>query len=69
MLISPQEVIRKYNISYQTLNYYTNLGLLEVRKRKGNGRLFNEEELKKSLDKIFELKDSGYPLRLISKML
>jgi DNA-binding transcriptional MerR regulator len=69
MFISPKEVVKKYHISYQTLNFYTNLGLLEVRKRKGNARFFNEEELKRSLDKIVELKDSGYPLRLISKML
>ncbi len=67
MLISPKEIVKKYNISYQTLNYYTNLGLLEVKKRRGNARFFNEEEIKKNLDKIVELKDGGYPLRLICK--
>lgn len=68
MLISSQEIVKKYNVSYQTLNYYTNLGLLPVKKRKGNGRLYNEEEIKKSLEKIAQLKDQGYPLRLICKM-
>lgn len=68
MMISSQDIIRKYNISYQTLNYYTNLGLLEVRKRKGNGRLYSEKEVKKKLKTITELKDKGYPLRLICKM-
>ncbi len=48
MLISSQEIVKKYNVSYQTVNYYTNLGLLPVKKRKGNGRLYNEEEIKKS---------------------
>lgn len=68
-MISPREIMKKYNISYQTLNYYTNLGLLKVRKRKGNGRLYNEEEMEKKLKKITKLKDKGYPLRLICKML
>ena len=68
-MISPQEIIAKYNISYQTVNYYTSLGLLVVRKRKGNGRLYNEEEVEKRLKRVAELKDEGYPLRLICKML
>ena len=69
MLISPMQAVQKFNISYQTLNYYTNLGLLEVRKRRGNARLYNEEELKRSLERVVELKDNGYPLRLICKMM
>jgi len=67
VLISSQEIVNKYGISYQTLNYYTSLDLLVVRKRKGNGRLYNEEEVKKSLKRITKLKDKGYPLRLICK--
>lgn len=69
MLISPQGIVKKYNISYQTVNYYTSLGLLTVKKRKGNSRLYSEEDIKRSLEKIAELKDQGYPLRLICKML
>ncbi len=68
-MISSQEIIEKYNISYQTVNYYTSLGLLVVRKRKGNGRLYDEEEVKKRLERVAELKDEGYPLRLICKIL
>ncbi len=69
MLISPQEIVKRYDISYQTLNYYTSLGLLDVKKRKGNGRLYIEDEIEKKLRRIEDLKDQGYPLRLISKML
>lgn len=69
MMISPQEIVKRYNISYQTLNYYTNIGLLEVKRRRGNGRLYNEQELERDLERITELKDQGYPLRLIGKML
>jgi DNA-binding transcriptional MerR regulator len=69
MMISSQKIIKKYGISYQTLNYYTNLGLLTVRERKGNGRLYSEQEVERNLRRIAELKNQGYPLRLICKML
>ena len=68
MMISSQKIIEKYDISYQTVNYYTNLGLLTVRKRKGNSRLYDEQEVQKNLKRIIELKDQGYPLGLIRKM-
>lgn len=67
--ISPTEVSQKYKISYQTVNYYTNLGLLVVKRRKGNGRLYDDRDVEKRLSKINCLKDKGYPLRLISEML
>jgi len=68
-VISSYEVSQKYKISYQTINYYTNLGLLVVKKRKGNGRLYDNKEVEKRLSKITALKNKGYPLRLISEML
>lgn len=68
-IISSHEVSQKYKISYQTINYYTNLGLLVVKKRKGNGRLYDNKEVEKRLSKITALKNKGYPLRLISEML
>ena len=67
-LISSQEIVKKYDISYQTLNYYTSIGLLIVRKRKGNSRLYQEQEIEQRLGRIEALKDQGYPLRLICKM-
>jgi len=51
------------------MNYYTNLGLLVVRKRKGNGRLYDKREVERRLKRIAELKDEGYSLMLICKML
>lgn len=69
MVISPQEIVKKYNISYQTLNYYTALGLLKVCKRKGNARLYSQGEVGKNLKKVTELKNKGYPLRLICRMI
>jgi len=67
--ISSIEIIKRYKISYQTLNYYTNLGLLQSLKKKGNKRYYDESELKDNLNKIQKFKNEGYPLRLIRKLL
>ena len=69
VMVSPREMAKKFNISYQTINYYTNLGLLVVRRKKGNGRLYNQDEVRRRLEKIDKLKNRGYPLRLICNML
>ncbi|MBL7130018.1 MAG: MerR family transcriptional regulator [Candidatus Omnitrophica bacterium] len=68
-MISPQEIAKKYHISYQTVNSYTNLGLLIVRKRRGNGRLYKIGEVRQRLEKIAKLKNRGYTLRLIRNLL
>ncbi|MBL7130523.1 MAG: MerR family transcriptional regulator [Candidatus Omnitrophica bacterium] len=67
-IISALEVSKKFNISYQTVNHYTNLGLLIVRKREGNGRLYLESEVSSRLKRVDQLKNEGYPLRIIRKM-
>lgn len=67
--ITASEVVDRFRLSYQTLNYYTNLGLLRVAKRDGNQRLYSEADVQRNLDAIGRLKDEGYPLRLISRML
>jgi DNA-binding transcriptional MerR regulator len=67
--ISSIEITKKYNISYQALNYYTNLGLLEIVTKKGNRRFYDENKLKRNLEKIQSMKNEGYPLALIRKKL
>jgi DNA-binding transcriptional MerR regulator len=64
-MLSTQDIIRKHNISYQTINYYTNLGLLTVRKKKGNSRFYDAQEVKKYLENIARFKNQGYSLKLI----
>ncbi|MDO8661664.1 MAG: MerR family transcriptional regulator [Candidatus Omnitrophota bacterium] len=68
-LISPIEISKKYNLSYQTINYYTNLGLLKVRRREGNNRLYSIREVRSGLARISKLKSQGYSLHLIRGIL
>ncbi len=68
-LVSIREIVKKYNISYSTINYYTITGLLTVVTKKRNTRLYNELEVKERLRRISRLKDKGYPLNLIKREL
>mgnify|MGYP001557992576 CR=1 FL=1 len=69
MMLTPQEISRRFNISYQTINYYTNLGLLVVRKKQRNSRLYDPREVRKAIDKVGEMKNQGYSLRLICNLM
>lgn len=68
-LISTQEIVRRHNIPYSTVNHYTMVGLLAVIDRKKNVRFYNEVEVRERLKKIAELRSKGYPLHLIQKEL
>lgn len=68
-LISPTEISKIYGISYQTVNYYTNLGLLMVKKRNANNRLFDSRQVSACLKKVTNLKSQGYSLKLICDLL
>jgi len=70
-ILTAMDVVRKFDISYQTLNHYTNFGLLNAIKKRGlgNKRLYQESEVKKNLNKIDELKGKGYPLKIIAEIL
>ena len=70
-ILTALDVVKKFNISYQTLNHYTNFGLLSAIKKRGlgNKRLYQESEVKKNLNKIDELKGKGYPLKIIAEIL
>lgn len=68
-LISAKEIIEKYKLTYQTINHYTNFGLLDVVTKNGNVRLYDAAQVKERLAKISELVSEGYSLRLIRKKL
>ena len=68
-LITAKEITSKFNISFQTVNHYTNFGLLTVVTKNSNVRMYDEAEVKERLGKISELVAEGYSLRLIRKKL
>lgn len=68
-LVTAQELVKKYNIQYHTLNYYTAIGLLPVSMKSGNQRMYEEHIIKDRLGQISRLSQEGYPLNLIRKKL
>ena len=65
--ISAKEIVKRFNIPYHTLNYYTAIGLLPVLSKNGNHRIYDVKEIKRRLEKISKLAKEGYPLHLIRK--
>jgi DNA-binding transcriptional MerR regulator len=65
--ISAKEIVKRFNIPYHTVNYYTAIGLLPVLGKNGNERIYEEKEVKRRLAKISKLIKEGYPLHLIRK--
>ncbi|MCM8801679.1 MAG: helix-turn-helix domain-containing protein [Candidatus Omnitrophica bacterium] len=68
-LISAKEIVKTFRISYQTLNTYTDLGLLDVVAKKKRLRMYDYHEVKKRLRRIACLINAGYTLRLIRDIL
>ncbi|MFA6078785.1 MAG: MerR family transcriptional regulator [Candidatus Omnitrophota bacterium] len=66
-IVSAVDLVKKLDISYQTLNYYTTIGLLEMTGRKGRTRFYNEEDVIERLERIKALQNKGYTLRLINE--
>lgn len=64
-LITSKEIADKFNISYPTVTHYTNMGFFTVVGRRGNKRLYDEDEVRSCFAKIKEKVNQGYPLRLI----
>lgn len=68
-MISAKDIMHKCELSYQSVNHYTDFGLLPVLLKKGNVRFYDRNVVKKRLRKIRELVEEGYSLRLIRKRL
>lgn len=68
-LISATEIVGRFSVTYQTVNHYTNLGLLDVVTKNGNTRMYDRGEVRKRLVQIARLAGEGYSLRLIRRKL
>ena len=67
--VTAVDIARRFHLSYQTVNYYTNLGLLVTARKRGNQRLYHARDTAERLQRIESLKHEGYPLKLISRVL
>jgi DNA-binding transcriptional MerR regulator len=67
--ISAKEIAKRYRLSYQKVNRYTDAGLLRVVFKRGNERLYNRQHAHRRLKQISALSREGYSLRLIRKKL
>ena len=68
-MISAKEIAQAYRITYQTVNYYTDLGLLSIVLKEGNVRYYDRDIVEMRLSEISKLKQEGYSLRLIRRRL
>ncbi len=68
-LITAKEISAKFGISYQTINRYTDAGLLSVINKKGNIRFYNRQHAAKRIKQIDGLSRQGYSLLLIRRKL
>lgn len=68
-LASAQEISKRFGISYQLVNYYTNIGIFSVYTSKGNQRLYDLEQTIRLFKKVQDLRRQGYPLKLIRQEL
>lgn len=68
MLVA-REIMKEYNLTYQTVNHYTDFGLLPIALKKGNVRFYDKNIVEERLKKIKKLTEEGYSLRLIRKRL
>lgn len=68
-MLSAKDILSKYHISYQTLNHYTDFGLLPVSSKMANVRFYDKKIVDKRIKQIRDLSKEGYSLRLIRKKL
>ena len=68
-MISAKDLMSRYKVTYQTVNHYTNFGLLPMVAKIGNVRFYQKGLAIKRLRQIRNLMEEGYSLRLIRKKL
>ena len=65
--VTAKEIREEFQLSYATINHYTNLGLFSIVKRNGNKRIYDRHEVGERYQLISKLANEGYPLSLIRK--
>ena len=68
-LVTSQELAKILSVSNATINYYTNMGLFNIKDRRGNVRLYERNETRELYEQIRKMRKEGYPLRIIHERL
>ncbi|MFH1503858.1 MAG: MerR family transcriptional regulator [Candidatus Omnitrophota bacterium] len=68
-LITTKQTAKLLQVSVASINYYTNLGLFNVRDKKGNARLYDKNEILDVYGRMRRLMKEGYSLKLIKQKL
>lgn len=68
-LVTCHELEKLLNVSGPTINYYTNMGLFNVKDRRGNVRLYEKSETCELFEQVRKMRKEGYSLRIIYKRL
>ena len=66
---SAKDLAQLMDISYATINNYTDMGLLEVVVKDRRVRMYDLEKAKVRLTQVVKLISEGYTLRVIRKLL
>jgi len=64
-MVNVEELAKLLEVSKATINYYTNIGLIEVKEIRRNRRLYDLAEVKKRVEKVREMMKMGYTIKLI----
>ncbi len=67
--ITAKQIAEKYEVPYQTINRYSDAGLLNVAFKKGNVRYYERLHSQRRLAQITRMTRDGYSLMLIRKKL
>jgi DNA-binding transcriptional MerR regulator len=67
--ITVKEIFQLYGLSPQSINRYSDAGLLSVAFKKGNVRFYERQQANKRVKQITSLSKEGYSLTLIRKKL
>ena len=67
--ITVKEIAKKFGLSYQVINRYSDAGLLDISFKKGNIRYYERKAVEKRMSRISVLAREGYSLMLIRKKL
>ncbi|MBU1006475.1 MAG: MerR family transcriptional regulator [Candidatus Omnitrophica bacterium] len=66
-ILTIDEVSKLFGLSKASVNYYINMGLIDVSLRRGNKRFFEHNMVKCRMNTIHNLQEKGFLLRQIKE--